>query len=134
MLIELQNIDYHRFPNASHDLLRSFLECALKAYFDQTGNALKPTKGKSYVFLDDALQAFKKEMDVAKNTELSQVAQRIISDTTMKSYSAQFLNATNHNPSVFAKDKDVEDAWDAMEKVFRFVLNPPKKQNGKGKS
>lgn len=134
MLIELQNIDYHKFPNASHDLLRSFLECALKAYFDQTGNALKPAKGKSYVFLDDALRAFKKEMDVVKNTELSQVSQRIISDTTMKSYSAQFLNATNHNPSVFAKDKDVEDAWDAMEKLFRFVLNPPRKQNGKDKS
>jgi hypothetical protein len=129
MLIELQNINYHQFPNASHDLLRSFLECALKAYFDQTGNALKSIKSRGHVFLDDALQTFKKEMDTVKNTELSQVAQRIISDTTMKSYSAQFLNATNHNPSIFAKDKDVEDAWDAMEKLFRFILNPSKDQN-----
>jgi hypothetical protein len=133
MLIELQNIDYRKFPNAAHDLLRSFLECALKAYFDQKGNAVKPAKGKNYVFLDDVLKAFKDEMDLAKNTEVSQVAQKIISDTTMKSYSAQFLNATNHNPSVFAVDKDVENAWDTMEKLFRYILNPVKKQNGKNK-
>ena len=133
MLMELQNIDYHRFPNATHDLLRSFLECALKAYFDQNGNTIKPAKGKHYVFLDDVLKAFKDEMDLAKNTELSQVTQKIISDTTMKSYSAQFLNATNHNPSVFAVDKDVETAWDTMEKLLRHILNPVKK-NGKNKS
>lgn len=124
MLIELQGIDFHKYPNATHDLLRSFLECGLKAYFDHIGKSLKPPKGASFVFLDHALQAFKDEMDAAKNTELSQVSQRIKSSAKMSSYSAQFMNATNHNPSVFATDKDVEDAWDAMEKLFRFVLNP----------
>lgn len=129
MLSELQKIDYHKFPNASHDLLRSFLECALKAYFDQKGTKIKPA-GK-FVYLDDVLQEFKKEMDSIKNIELSQVTQRIISNTTMKSYSAQFLNATNHNPSVFVIPNDVEDAWDAMEKLFRYILNPKKKQDDK---
>lgn len=129
MLSELQKIDYNKFPNASHDLLRSFLECALKAYFDQKGTQIKPA-GK-FVYLDDVLQEFKKEMDSIKNIQLSQVTQRIISNTTMKSYSAQFLNATNHNPSVFAVAKDVEDAWDAMEKLFRYILNPKKKQDDK---
>ncbi len=131
MLIELQGIDYHKFPNASHDLLRSFLECALKAYFDHSGNSIKPSKGKSYVFLDDVLKAFKNEMDTDKNTQLSQVTQKIISSTTMISYSAQAMNATNHNPSVFATDKEVEEAWDAMEKMFRYILDPKPKQNAK---
>lgn len=131
MLIELQGIDYHKFPNASHDLLRSFLECALKAYFDHCGNSIKPSKGKSYVFLDDVLKAFKNEMDADKNTQLSQVAQKIISNATMMSYSAQAMNATNHNPSVFATDKEVEEAWDAMEKLFRYILDPKPKQNAK---
>jgi hypothetical protein len=131
MLIELQNIDHHKFPNAAHDLLRSFLECALKEYFYQRGNEVKPAQGKNYVYLDTVLKEFKKEMDAIKNTELSQVTQKIITDTTMRSYSAQSLNATNHNPSVFATDKDVENAWDAMEKMFRFILNPPKKINDK---
>lgn len=124
MLVELQGIDYHKFPNACHDLLRSFLECGLKAYFDHIGKTLKPPKGVGFVFLDHALQAFKDEMDIAKNTELSQVTQRIKSNAKMSSYSAQFMNATNHNPSVFATEKDAEDAWDAMDKLFRFILNP----------
>jgi hypothetical protein len=132
MLIELQGIDYHKYPNAAHDLLRSFLECALKVYFDQKGSVLKPDKGR-YVYLSHVLQAFKKEMDSINNEELSQLTQKIISEKTMTSYSAQFLNATNHNPSVFAVDKDVEIAWDRMEKLFRYILNPIKKQNGKNK-
>ncbi|MEK7073294.1 MAG: ParB N-terminal domain-containing protein [Patescibacteria group bacterium] len=128
MLTELQGIDYNQFPNASHDLLRSFLECALKSYFDQCGRPVKPTKGK-YVYLNDVLVAFKDEMVAEKNIELSQVTQKIITDTTMTSYSAQALNATNHNPSVFATAKEVEDAWDAMEKLFRYILSPKPKPN-----
>ncbi|MFH1825047.1 MAG: ParB/Srx family N-terminal domain-containing protein [Candidatus Firestonebacteria bacterium] len=129
MLSELQKIDYHKFPNASHDLLRSFLECALKAYFYQKGTQIKPA-GK-FVYLNDVLREFKKEMDSTKNIELSQVTQRIISNTNMNSYSVQFLNAVNHNSSVFAIAKDVEDAWDTMEKLFRYILNPKKKQDDK---
>ena len=133
MLTELQGIDYHKFPNASHDLLRSFLECALKAYFHQCGNPVKPASGKTHVFLNDVLKEFKKEMDTDKNTELSQVTQKILTDTTMIPFSALSLNATNHNPSVFAVDKEVENAWDAMEKLFRYVLNPKPKQNVQNK-
>jgi len=124
MLGELQKIDYHKFPNASHDLLRSFLECSLKAYFDQTGKTIYSSK--KYVFLDTVLKEFKKAMDSEGKIELSQVTQRIISNVSMTSYSAQFLNATNHNPSVFALPKDVEDAWDTMDKLFRYILNPKK--------
>lgn len=132
MLIELQGINYHLFPNAAHDLLRSFLECGLKAYFDDIGKSVK-VPGKPYVFLNDALGAFKKEMDSIGNVELSQVAQRVISDNTMQPFSAKFLNATNHNPSVFATDKNVEDAWDALEKIFRYILSPVKGQDASDK-
>lgn len=131
MLTELQGIDYHKFPNASHDLLRSFLECSLKAYFDHCNNVVKPAKNKSFVFLDDVLKAFKNEMDADKNIQLSQVTQKVISNATMMSYSAQAMNATNHKPSVFATDKEVEEAWDTMEKLFRYILDPKQKQNAK---
>ncbi len=49
----------------------------------------------------------------------------------MSSYSAQFLNATNHNPDIFVTPREVEDAWEAMEPLFRHILNPGKKQNAK---
>lgn len=128
MLVELQGINYHMYPNATHDLLRSFLECGLKAYFNEMGKPLRAS-GKPYVFLNDALAAFIKEMDSIGNTELSQVAQRVKSDDAMQPFSAKFFNATNHNPSVFATDKNVEETWDALEKLFRYILNPVKTSN-----
>jgi hypothetical protein len=129
VLVELQTIDYRTFANAAHDLLRSFLECALKAYFQDTGKKITP-RGK-YVFLDQVLDEFIKEMTATNNKHLLQVAQRIKSNDKMTSYSAGFLNATNHNPDVFATPEDVENAWDAMDAVLRFVLNP-KRQNAPG--
>jgi hypothetical protein len=123
MLGELQGIDYHRYSNAAHDLLRSFLECALKAYFLDTGKTIAPRKGK-YVFLDQVLAEFIKEMTAVNNNRLRQVAERIRSNQTMASYSAAFLNATNHNPDIFVTSTEVENAWDAMEPLLRFVVNP----------
>lgn len=125
LLEELQIIDYHKLPNATHDLLRTFLECSLKAYFSYLGKDLKPIKG-DFIYLKQVLQEFKKEMDAKKNMGLSQVTQKIISDKKMTSYSAEFMNATNHNPDIFSTDKEVEEAWDRMENLFRYVLAPKK--------
>lgn len=125
MLIELQGIDYHKYANAAHDLLRSFLECALKAYFKDAGKTITPKRGK-YVYLDQVLDEFINEMDVAKNQGLLQVARRIRDTPDMASYSPDFLNAANHNPDLFAVGKDVEAAWDQMEPLLRYVLNPAK--------
>jgi hypothetical protein len=128
MLVELQEIDYRRFPNASHDLLRSFLECSLKAYFEQPGKTVKPPKSGGYVYLDQVLDAFINEMKAVGNHRLRQVAARIRGNDKMMSYSTLFLNATNHNPDVFATAKEVEDAWDAMEPLFRNILEMPSKK------
>lgn len=125
MLGELQSIDYRRFSNATHDLLRSFLECALKAYFQDTGKTIAPRRGQ-YVFLDQVLDEFIKEMTSASNQRLLQVARRIKDTPDMVSYSASFLNAVNHNPDIFVTSTEVEAAWDAMEPLLRHVLNPAK--------
>lgn len=133
MLHELQDINYHKFPNASHDLLRSFLECALKAYFFQKDVTVKPSQRGGFVTLTNVLRQFKKEMDDSddkKTKGLSQVTQKIMTDTTMTSYSVQSFNATNHNPFVFPFGDEVKLAWDTMEPLFRYILDPkePKKQ------
>ena len=133
MLKELQSIDYHKFPNASHDLLRSFLECGLKAYFDHCKKTIAPKNGGKYVFLDTVLEEFVKEMNQVKNNKLSQVASRIKDNSKMNSYSATFLNATNHNPDIFVTPQEVEDAWDAMEPLFNYILAPNKKSNVQNK-
>lgn len=133
MLKELQTIDYHKFPNASHDLLRSFLECGLKAYFEHCKKTISPKNGGKYVFLDTVLEEFIKEMNQVKNNKLSQVASRIKDNSKMNSYSATFLNATNHNPDIFVTPQEVEDAWDAMEPLFNFILAPNQKTNVQNK-
>lgn len=124
MLEELQSIDYHKFPNAAHDLLRSFLECSLKVYLKEKKINVKLPRNQKYVFLSTVLQEFIRHLDDKKERGLSQVTRRILSNATMTSYSAQFLNATNHNPDVFAIDKEVKEAWDTMESIFRYILDP----------
>lgn len=122
MLTELQTIKYQNFPNASHDLLRSFLECALKAYFTHAGQKVMPSRSGGFVFLDRVLDEFIKNMRSSGNKQMEQIASRIKGNQKMTSYSAQFLNATNHNPDVFATKEEVKEAWDAMEPLFRFIL------------
>ncbi len=131
MLVELQTINYKKFPNATHDLLRSFLECGLKAYFKQTGNQVAPKKEGGNVHLRDLLTAFENEMRSAKNKTLEQVAKKIGSNNEMQSYSAGFFDAINHNEQVFATHEDVKNAWDTMEGLLRYILNPSQKQDDK---
>jgi hypothetical protein len=124
MLTELQTIDHRRFPNAAHDLLRSFLECALKAYFSHIGQPLQPKTPGGFVQLYGALQSFIDKMKADKNRQLEQVALRIRDNTKMTAYTTLFLDAVNHNPSIFANAQDVEDAWDTMDTLLRFLLDP----------
>jgi hypothetical protein len=133
MLFELQEIDYRRFPNASHDLLRSFLECSLKAYFEHHKRPVTAAKAGGFVYLDRVLDEFIKEMKTTNNRRLEQVASRIRGNSKMTSYSTLFLNATNHNPDVFATPEEVKDAWDAMDALFRFILQPSKTNNAQNK-
>ena len=124
MLEELQSIDYRKFPNAAHDLLRSFLECSLKVYFREKKLKLSKRNGQKFVYLDDVLKQFKDLMESQGNRSLAQVTQKIKSNKNMKSYTSEFLNATNHNPDFFVIGEEVKDAWDTMESLFRFILDP----------
>ncbi len=125
MFDELRTINYKKFPNATHDLLRSFLECGLKAYFKQMGKQVAPRKVGGNVHLRDLLSAFESEMEGVGNKTLAQVAKRISSNEKMQAYSAGFFDAINHNEEVFSTASEVKDAWDAMESLFRHILNPP---------
>jgi len=105
----------------------------LKAYFDHCKKTIAPKNGGKYVFLDTVLEEFIKEMNQSKNNKLSQVASRIKDNSKMNSYSATFLNVTNHNPDIFVTPQEVEDAWDAMEPLFNYILAPNKKPNVQNK-
>jgi hypothetical protein len=122
LLIELQNIDYHRYPISTHDSLRSFLECSLKAYFKHKGHTPAPSGG--FVQLNRLLTDFTNASLGFGDTGTRQVAARIQSNPKMVGYTASFLNATNHNPDIFPTPAEVEHTWDSLEPLLRYILNP----------
>ena len=115
VLWELQNINHRIFPNASHDLLRSFLEAVLKKYLDRNGASPAPKRSGGYIYLDDVLAAMHAKMKTESNHEIRQVIESIQKDK-------DFLDHLNHNPSVFSTDNKVEAQWDQMEELIRYVF------------
>jgi hypothetical protein len=126
MLVELQNLNYSKFPNAAHDLLRSFLECSLKAYFVHVGITVKPARG-HYVQLADVLKEGLSHFPT-KNRSLVQPIQVLMASagSSTKDYlvSLDHLNAINHNPHVTSSREHVEEAWTQMAGIITYVLNP----------
>lgn len=125
ILKELQLLDYRRFPNAAHDLLRSFLECSFKAYFAH--KSIVVTSRSYYTYLSDVLDEAEKHFQTV-NKKLVQPV-RIIrgsagNTTSNYLFSKDRLDAANHNPAVFSTGEQVKDACDQMEEILRFILNP----------
>lgn len=116
MLEEIRAINYVKFPNATADLLRSLLECSLKAYYIGRSETIRH-KGR-FTFLSDALAKF--QSDPNTPTGLQQLTKSIINGTSFFQ-SSDFLNAVNHNPHLFATDKEVKEAWDKLEPIFREI-------------
>lgn len=126
VLEELKTLNYRKYPNAAHDLLRSFLECSLKAYFDHKGITITPSRSGNYVQLKHVLDEAKSHFATV-NVSLVQVVNKMTNNNTQNSYmySTDYLNAINHNYQVFSKHDDVEATWDQMENLIRYVLDPP---------
>lgn len=125
VLKELQTLNYHKYPNATHDLLRSFLECSLKAYFDHKNITVTPGRG-GYVQLQQVLEEAKRHF-ATEQRSLVQVVQKMTDQNTQNSYmySTDYLNAVNHNHQIFSKHDDVEATWDQMANLIKYVLDPP---------
>lgn len=122
VLWELQTIDYAKFPNASADLLRTFLEVVLKKYLQEIGSLPPPKKTGGYIFLGDVLNKMKSNLSAIPNTTLVQVIDEIIKNKW-------YLDSINHNPDVFAVEDRVKAAWDQIQPLVKFVFDDYKKRN-----
>ncbi|MDD4363644.1 MAG: hypothetical protein PHD33_05520, partial [Atribacterota bacterium] len=121
MYDELKTINYRKFPNATLDLIRSFLECALKSYFQINNIDIRPKRHGGYVYLSDVLEAYSD--DKTKPKGLDQIVRMIRDNNGYYPESKNFLDGINHNHDLFAVDKDVKTAWDKMESIFKHILN-----------
>jgi hypothetical protein len=124
---ELRDIEVASFPNATHDLLRSFLECGLAEYLTQ---------------IDEYLKVQKNDLHNPKLGEMLThiISNRIIDDQHIldnlgdiksdwdKPYSLERMNKVNHNKDYASAESDVRVAWGKLESFFKVILNPKKQK------
>ena len=112
---ELQHIDYAVFPNASADLLRTFLEITLKKYLQEINSSPTPSKNGGFIYLSTVLQKMRSILNSNSNHGLVQVINEIENNKW-------YLDSINHNPDVFAVEDRVKDAWDQVQPLIKFVF------------
>lgn len=124
---ELRRIPVVEFPNATHDLLRSFLECTLVCYLKETGEfKLIEKNGKHNPKLDEMLTFIQSEKCKSiDDASLKQVVEHIKSNYN-QAYSLARLNMINHNESWVSTEKEVRSAWSKIEPLMKYLLNPEK--------
>jgi len=128
MYNELGNIEVKTFPNATHDLLRSFLECVLVFYLKVTEeyglvkarSSLNPTLSEMLTFISSD-----NKCTSITDASIKRVVAQIKSDYA-HSYSLERMNMINHNENWNSNEKEVRSAWGKMEGLFKILLNPPK--------
>ncbi len=126
ILTELSLINISRFPNATFDLLRSFLEKTIKAYAEIQKVEIKNTSNlNGYVQLSHALAWLELHLKNTGQTALIQVVQKIrsgkISDFVP---SKKHLDAINHNHLIFATSGEVRECWNTMNPILQLMLKP----------
>lgn len=122
VLWELQTIDYVKFPNATADLLRTFLEITLKKYLQELGSLPQPKRNGGYLFLNDVLAKIKADLKKVSNHQLVQVINEIEKNKW-------YLDSINHNPDVFAVGERVKDAWDQVYPLIKHIFDDYKKRS-----
>ncbi|QYN35180.1 ParB/Srx family N-terminal domain-containing protein [Pseudonocardia sp. DSM 110487] len=120
---ELITIHVQNYPNATMDLLRTFLEKVIKAYARGNQHTIIPQHG-GYVQLGDCLTWLNNHVQSLPNhSGLSSLINRIQS-RNVKQYptSAAYLNDINHNPDIFATPQDAHELWEAMVSLMQLML------------
>ena len=127
ILDELSSLRYREFPNATFDLIRTFLEKSVKAYADGKGESI-PKKGQ-YVYLDSALEWLQADVTAADKKSLVQVIKKLRQNERLNVYAygvtADYLNAANHNHQIFIEKEDVLKLWESIINLLRYVLREP---------
>lgn len=124
---ELKEIEVADFPNATHDLLRSFLECSLIVFFKMTGeyssiqksDKHNPTLGEMLTHIING------KSSSITDSNLIETIKQIKADYD-KPYSLVRLNMINHNENWASTEKDVRAAWNKLEELMKCILNPKK--------
>lgn len=127
---ELKDKNILQFPNAAHDLTRSFLECSLVVFLkhnkiNRYDDILKvKRRNPKNLSLKDLLDYISNERhSPIKDRSIRLCAKHLISNDN-KGYSIERMNMVNHNENWFSNEKDVREVWEKLEQLFKVILNP----------
>lgn len=122
---ELSAINIQRFPNATLDLLRTFLEKTIKAYAEALGEDIRRgSNEKGFVYLSNCLVWLEDHFRTTGKTAYIQPVQKIRGGRYGFVGSKEHLDATNHNHHIFATPDDVRESWATIEGIMKAVLGP----------
>lgn len=121
--LELKTIDVVSFPNATMDLLRTVLECALKQYLSESGDAIPKQSGKPVTLATGLAHA---QLHFKSNRGLLPIIAALRNsrpvDEGQFSKSSEALNAVNHNPDVFFSPEQVRETWDHVRPLMKILV------------
>ncbi|MCB2177815.1 MAG: hypothetical protein KQH57_18550 [Actinomycetales bacterium] len=120
--IELRRIDIVGHPAAAAMLLRSVVESSIKYHYTSRGNhqvsgtigQVVPTLANDYLRLRSLARSI-------------QLLQNALSPRDRPG-SGSWFNGASHDPTMVVKSQDVRDAWQELEPLVRFLLQPPSPQ------
>lgn len=122
---ELSAINIQRFPNATLDLLRTFLEKTIKAHAEVIGEDIKKgSNERGFVYLSNCLVWLEEHFKTTGQAAFIQPVQKIRGGRYGFVGSKAQLDATNHNHHIFATPDDVRECWATIEGVMKAVLKP----------
>jgi hypothetical protein len=123
LLTELSALDVVRFPNATFDVMRTFLEKSIKARAELRGVDLRRNGIKGYVYLKSCLEWMQQDVETNGPRALVQVLKGMQSSKVLDYVgSGDHLNALNHNHHVCVSESEVRHSWGMMKSVLTEVF------------
>jgi len=123
---ELASLSAEDFPNATFDLLRSFLECSLVVFLKETGDFSKITKnnpkhnpsiGQMLTFITSGKSSKIQDQNLIDALKLKK-------DTFDTKYSVLRMHGINHNENYTSSTQEVRSIFGLLENLFKVILNP----------
>lgn len=126
---ELRAINVRALPNATFDVIRTFIECAVKEYFVEAGDpVLHPSGGKNPVQLKHCLDHLDSRLgtDPTVRNGLLRLKSKQSSNPADYYSSAVALNDSNHEPDAVFTYEQVNQLWAQIKPlVKRLIAGPP---------
>ena len=120
---ELETINFKNFPNATTDLLRTYLEKIIKSYADISSKKIPNKNNQGFVQLDACLIWLESEFKAGPKKGYIQSINKLrgIKNNSFVE-SKEHLDALNHNFLISADPQDVTYIWDTMKEIVKGIF------------